>query len=151
MKKTVKTSDANACYKLLNDARLGNISDTAKLDVLRVLRALRPLAKELEEEHTAALGKLKPDGYEQRVKDAQRYEAELKDGKTPTMTASQYVAVVQEIRQYESDVRRYDTDLLAQEVEINIPALSEDVLVELMTANDLTAGQLLAVEDVCRE
>lgn len=148
MKKTVKTSDANACYNLLNAAKLGNISDAAKLDVLRVLRALRPIAKELEEEHTAALGKLKPDGYDERLHAAQLYEAAQKDGKTATITATEYLDIIHEIRRYDAIIRDNDATLLNKEVDIELPCLDEDVLMELMAANGWTAGQTLAVEDI---
>lgn len=148
MKKTVKTSDANACYNLLNAAKLGNISDIAKLDVLRVLRALRHIAKEIEEEHTAALGKLKPEGYDERLHAAQLYEAAQKDGKTASITATEYIDIIHEIRQFETGVRSYESELLGKEVEVDLPALDEDVLMELMAANGWTAGQALAVEDI---
>lgn len=147
-KKTIKAGDANACYKLLNDARLGNISDAAKLDVLRVLRALRPIAKGLEEEHTAALNKLKPDGYDERLHAAQLYEAAQKDGKTAAITATEYINIINEIRRYDEAIRAYDATLLNGEVEVELPCLSEDVLIEMMNTNGWTAGQMMAVEDI---
>lgn len=147
-KRTIKAGDANACYKLLNDARLGNIADDAKLDVLRVLRVLRPIAKGLEEEHTAALGKLKPDGYDERLHAAQLYEAAQKDGKTAAITATEYIDIIHEIRRYDEAIRAYDATLLNGEVEVELPCLSEDVLIELMTTNGWTAGQMMAVEDI---
>lgn len=149
VKRTVKAGEANACHKLLNDARLGNISDAAKLDVLRVLRALRPIAKELEEEHTAALGKLKPNGYDQHLHAAQLYEAAQKDGKTAAVTATEYLDIIYEIRDYDEAIRAYDATLLNGEVEIELPCLPEDVLMELMTTNGWTAGQMMTVGDVC--
>lgn len=147
-KRTIKAGDANTCYKLLNDARLGNIADAAKLDVLRVLRALRPIAKGLEEEHTAALGKLKPDGYDERLHAAQLYEAAQKDGKTSSITATEYIDIIHEIRRYDAIIRDNDATLLNGEVEVELPCLSEDTLIELMTTNGWTAGQMMAVEDI---
>ena len=147
--KTIKVGEANACHKLLNDARLGNISDAAKLDVLRVLRALRPIAKELEEEHTTALCKLKPDDYDERLHAAQLYEAAQKDGKTAAVTATEYLDIIHEIRRYDEAIRAYDATLLNGEVEIELPCLSNDVLMELMTTNGWTAGQMMTVGDVC--
>lgn len=149
VKRTVKAGEANACHKLLNDARLGNISDAAKLDVLRVLRALRPIAKELEEEHTAALGKLKPNAYDEHLHAAQLYEAAQKDGKTAAVTATEYLDIIYEIRDYDEAIRAYDATLLNGEVEIELPCLPEDVLMELMTTNGWTAGQMMTVGDVC--
>jgi len=148
VKKTIKAGDANACYKLLNDARLGNIADAAKLDVLRVLRALRPIAKGLEEEHTAALGKLKPEGYDERLQAAQLYEAAQKDGKTSSISATEYIDIIHEIRRYDEAIRAYDATLLNGEVEVELPCLDKDVLIELMSTNGWTAGQELAVEDI---
>lgn len=148
MKKTVKCGAANGCYQLLNAAKLGGISNESKMDVLKVLRALRPVARELEEEHDTAVGKLKPDGYDDRLRAAQQYEAEQKDGKTPAMTAVEYIGIIQEIRQFETGVRSYESGLLAKEVEVDLPALGEDVLIELMTTNGWTAGQMMAVEDI---
>jgi len=148
VKKTIKAGDANACYKLLNDARLGNIADAAKLDVLRVLRALRPIAKGLEEEHTAALGKLKPEGYDERLQAAQLYEAAQKDGKTSSISATEYIDIIHEIRRYDEAIRAYDATLLNGEAEVELPCLDKDVLIELMSTNGWTAGQELAVEDI---
>lgn len=148
MAKRIIKADANTCYKLLNDARLGNISDAAKLDVLRVLRALRPIAKELEEEHIAALGKLKPDGYDERLHAAQLYEAAQKDGKTAAITATEYIDIINEIRRYDAIIRENDATLLNGEVEVELPCLDENVLIELMTTNGWTAGQMMAVEDI---
>lgn len=149
VKRTIKAGDASACYKLLNDARLGNIADAAKLDVLRVLRVLRPIAKGLEEEHTAALNKLKPDGYDERLHAAQLYEAAQKDGKTAAITATEYIDIIHEMRRYDTIIRANDATLLNGEVEVELPCLSEDTLLELMTTNGWTAGQMMAVEDVC--
>ena len=113
-----------------------------------MLRALRPIAKELEEEHTTALGKLKPEGYDERLHAAQLYEAAQKDGKTAAITATEYLDIICEIRRYDAIIRDNDATLLNKEVEVELPCLSEDVLIELMTTNGWTAGQMMAVEDI---
>ena len=93
--------------------------------------------------------RMKPEGYDERLHAAQLYEAAQKDGKTVAVTATEYIDIIHEIRRYDEAIRAYDATLLNGEVEIELPCLSEDVLMELMTTNGWTAGQMMAVGDVC--
>lgn len=150
MKRTIKTSAAYGVWQLLNGAKLGGLKkNDDKTAVLKVLRELKPVAVKFETERADILEKLKPDGYEDDLRRAQQYEAEMKDGVKPTvLTAKEYQDIISRSMAYNREAAKAIDEILVTDVEVEIEPLTDALIVELMTQNDWTAGQELAVEDI---
>lgn len=151
MKKTIKTSAVYGVFQLLNGAKLGGLKKNEdKTAVLKVLRELKPVAVKFEDERKDILEKLKPEGYEDDLRRAQQYEAEMKDGTKPTvLTAKEYQEIISRSMAYNREAAKAIDEILVTDVEVEIEPLTDELIVELMTQNDWTAGQVLAVEELC--
>ena len=150
MKKKLKTDIIITLFRFLNEAKYTKMNDADKITVWKILRALKPTAEKFEDDKKSCQEKLKPEGYDDLLKEAQKIENdERKDfGEINTPQREQeFVRFLCE--KYENyanfqDVHRNMVKLCSEalqefaskEVEVKYEPLTEDAFGKLMASND---------------
>lgn len=117
----------------------GNMSKAGKSAMMRNLVRLGKHSKEIEEAMKIAFDKFKPAGLDDLMKKKDRSEEEQKelDGLT---------------KKFDSDIKDYTSELLAEEVEIEIHYISDADFDDLVDATskatkELTAGNFMYLHE----
>lgn len=143
MKKRLTTEQVLAAYRVLAQAKVTKVADDEKIKVVKAVRALKPVATAFEDAVEDAGRQLKPDGYDERLRQAQEYE-QKKDGGAQ-MGQADYEAFIVELKQYRELQGKAVRELAEKVVEVEMDALGEDAVSRLLASNDWTVGQASAV------
>ncbi|MBC8619388.1 hypothetical protein H8788_16730 [Parabacteroides faecis] len=117
----------------------GNMSKTGKSAMMRNLVRLGKHSKEIEDAMKIAFDKFKPAGLDDLMKNKDRSEEEQKELNELT-------------NKFDTDIKDYSSELLSEEVEIEIHYISDadfDDLVDATskTRSDLTAGNFMYLRE----
>ena len=74
----IETSKVVSAYNVLSTAKYGKLDDADKIKVWKIARALKPVATKFEEDNKDAAEKLKPEGFDEKLQNAQEYERVVK-------------------------------------------------------------------------
>lgn len=155
MKKTIKTSEVLAAYNILNTAKYGSMEDADKIKTWKITRALRPIATKFDEDSKDAAEKMKPKyegGFDETLQKAQEYERMIHDTKVDAkklpMGAAEYDAFIKEFKEYNKLVGKAIEDFAKKEVKIEFEPLTDEAFAKLMTSNEWTMGQVVALSEI---
>lgn len=155
MKKSIKTSEILTAFNVLNSAKYGSMSDDDKIKVWKITRALKPIATKFDEDSKDAAEKMKPKmegGFDEKLQKAQEYENLIKDPKADMkklpMGAAEYEAFVKEFKEYNRLVGKAIEDFAKKEVKIEFEPLTDEAFAKLMTSNEWTMGQVVALSEI---
>lgn len=155
MKKTIKTSEVLAAFNVLNSAKYGSMSDEDKIKVWKITRALKPIATKFDEDSKDAAEKMKPKyegGFDETLQKAQEYERMIHDTKVDAkklpMGAAEYDAFIKEFKEYNKLVGKAIEDFAKKEVKIEFEPLADEAFAKLMTSNEWTMGQVVALSEI---
>lgn len=155
MKKSIKTSEILTAFNVLNSAKYGSMSDEDKIKVWKITRALKPIATKFDEDSKDAAEKMKPKmegGFDEKLQKAQEYENLIKDPKADMkklpMGAAEYEAFVKEFKEYNRLVGKAIEDFAKKEVKIEFEPLTDEAFAKLMTSNEWTMGQVVALSEI---
>lgn len=117
----------------------GNMSKAGKSAMMRNLVRLGKHSKEIEEAMTIAFDKFKPTGLDDLMKKKDRSEEEQKELNDLT-------------KKFDNDIRDYSSELLSEEVEIEMHYISDADLDDLVDATskatkELTAGNFMYLRE----
>lgn len=147
MKKTMKTSVVLDAFNVLNTAKYTKLDDADKIKVWKIARAMKPIATKFEEDNKDAAEKLKPDGFDEKIQDAQEYERVAKnpneDASNLKMGATEYEKFISELKSYNKLVGDAVREYAEKECEISFEPLSEDAFGKLMASNEWTMEQVM--------
>jgi hypothetical protein len=155
-KKTFKTENVLAAYRVLGGAKYAKLSDEDKIKVFKICIALKPIATKYDEDSKDAAEKLKPfDDYDEKLAEAQEYDRVSRDKNADAsqlkMGPSEFNAFVKEMNHYQDLIGKALKDEMEKEVEVEFEPISEDALLKLMNSNDWTVAQAMAVGEVAME
>ena len=150
MKKiTIKTEEVLSAYNIINTAKYTKLDDADKIKVWKISRALKPIAIKFEEDSKDAAEKMKPDGFDENLQNAQEYERVTKDANADAsklkMGAAKYSKFIGELQKYNRLVGDAVKEYAKKEVEIEIELLSEESFGKLMSSNDWTMEQTVEI------
>ena len=154
MKKSIKTSEILAAYNVLNTAKYGSMEDADKIKVWKITRALKPIAAKFDEDSKDAAEKMKPKDkdFDETLQKAQEYERIIRDPKADTkklpMGAAEYDAFIEQFKKYNKLVEEAVKDFANKEVSVEIDAISDDTFGKLMSSNEWTMGQAVALSEI---
>lgn len=163
MKRKITARQALVAYRLLRDAHYTKLPDEDKVRVWRITRALRPMAERLEEGVRDAQERLKPEGFDERLALAQRYEitgADIADiTERPDITEDtegrkadrlfseeKYRAFLEELNGYRRLIDEATSELAKEEMDID--NIEESSYGLLLASNDWTAGQAVELGEL---
>lgn len=146
MKKTIKTEMVLEAFGVLNTAKYSKLDDADKIKVWKIARALKPVATKFDEDNKDAAEKLKPEGFDEKVQNAQEYERVTKDPGADTsglkMGAAEYDAFMKEFQDYNKLVGKAVKEFADKEVKVEFEPLSDDAFGKLMASNDWNLDQV---------
>lgn len=154
MKKTLKTEAVLEAFNIINTANYKQMDDADKIKLWKIARAMKPIAKQFEDDSRDAAEKMKPNGIDEQLEKAKDYEAKMKDGKTDNlpMTAGEYHSFVVDVWQpFNQLVAKAVKEFADKEVQLEFEGLSEDSFGKLMASNDWTVDKAMIVGELIVE
>jgi hypothetical protein len=143
MKKVLKTEQVMEAFNILNAATYKKLDDADKVKLWKIARALKPVAKQFEEDSKDAAEKLKPENLDAQLEKARDYEAKKQKGDDDLpMTDAEYQAFIHEVwTPFNTLVAKAVREFADKEVEIDFEPLSEEAFGKLMASNDWTISK----------
>ena len=129
----MKTETILSLYTLLNTAKLTNLDDTDKINIIKFVRKIKPVYTQFEDAKNDALEKAKGEDHNKYIQMLQQWQRE---GKETTLSEEDRISVNTYFGNYEKLVTETLKDILEKEVEIEFDKLSEDGFTKLMASND---------------
>ena len=158
MKKNIKTSEILSAFNVLNTAKYGSMEDADKIKAWKIARALKPVATKFDEDSKDAAEKMKPEikgGFDEVLAKAQKFEQMRIDPKADMtkapMGAAEYDAFIKKFKKYNDTVGNAVKEFAEKEVEVEFEPLSEDAFGKLMSSNDWTMAQVVALAEIVCE
>lgn len=144
MKTTLKTEEVLVLYRTLNTSKYAKLSDSDKIKVWKIVRALKPVATQFEEDSKDAADKLKPyEEFQDDLQKAQDYEQ--KKGVGCEMTIDDYQKFMAAFKAYNKNVEKALKEFAEKEVTLEYDAISEEAFTKLMDSNDWNFGEAVNV------
>lgn len=132
------TEKAVVAYRILNNTKVGKMKDGDKYNIVKIMKELKPAANSYDDFIKDAADKLKPEGIE---------EIQSKVQASEKLTAKEQ----ESWNKYNQDVAQCVSDELKKEVEFSFTPLSEEGFKGLLSSNDLTLAEIMALEEVIGE
>lgn len=132
------TEKAVVAYRILNNAKIGKMKEGDQYNIIKVMKELKPVATSYDDFIKDASEKLKPEGIE-------KIQAKLQ---TKEMLTPDEQKAWDE---YNQKVAKCVEDELKKEVEFTFQPLSEEGFKGLLSSNDLTLAEIMALNDVIGE
>ena len=152
MKATIKTKDLLEAYNVINTAKYTKLDDADKIKVWKIARAMKPIATKFEEDSKDAAEKLKPEGFDEKLQNAQEYERVTKDASADTsnlkMGAAEYGSFLKELQDYNKLVGKAVEEFADKEVKIVFEPLTEDAFGKLMASNEWDMNKAMVLGDI---
>lgn len=154
MKKTLKTESVLEAFNIINTANYKQMDDADKIKLWKIARAMKPIAKQFEDDSKDAAEKMKPNGIDEQLEKAKDYEAKMKGGKTESlpMTAGEYHSFIVDVWQpFNKLVAKAVKEFADKEVQLEFEGMSEDSFGKLMASNDWTVDKAMIVGELIVE
>lgn len=143
----VKTSEVLEAYNVLSSAKYNKLDDADKIKAWKIARALKPVATKFEDDNKDAAEKLKPEGFDEKLENAQEYERVSKNADADTtslkMGAAEYDVFIKELQDYNKLVGKAVKEYADKEVKVEFEPLSDDAFGKLMASNDWNFDQVM--------
>ena len=137
---------------VLEQSKYGKLSDDDKIKVWKISRALQPVAKSFEDASKDVSEKMKPEGYDDRLRKSQEYERMTRatnfDARELPMGPAEHEAFLKEHRDLQKLVNDALRDMANKEVELEFEPLSQDAFLKFINSNEWTFGQVRVIGDV---
>lgn len=141
----MKTEQVVAVYKLINESKLTKMEDADKFKIIKIMRAMKPIATSYEDFQKDAQEKLKDDNFEVMQKRAQDLQSNEGKGSPEEF---------REVNAYYEKYYKALNDCLKSELEkendFTYEKLSEDAFGKYLASNDFKMDEILKIEEaVC--
>ena len=142
-----------AAYSILKGANYQKMGDDDKIKLWKIARALKPVATQFEDDNKDAAEKLKPEGFDEKLQNAQEYERVTKDPNADTsnlkMGAAEHNEFINgEWKKFNQLMAKAVDEFAKKEVKLEFEPLSEDAFAKLMASNDWKVEQVMTVADL---
>lgn len=150
MKKTIKTKDVLAAYRLLGTAKYTQLDNADKIRVWKIASQMKPLAEKYDELRGDAAMKFKPEteGFDKMLEKAQKFERivrlpNVKREDLPMGAAEYDRFIVDVMTPYDRLVDKALQPFVDKEVKLDIDELSEEAFGALIGSNDWIMDQII--------
>jgi hypothetical protein len=155
MKKvTLKTEKILVAYKILSAAKYAKMEDADKLKVFKIVRTMKPIATQFDDDHEQLAKMMKPDDFDEKVmkwnETRERLSMGLKDNLP--MDADEYISFTYAIiNPYNESVSDKTKEFAEKEIEMEFEPISESAFNKLMNSNDWNFAQTVELADIISE
>ena len=144
----MKTVTIIAAYNALVGSKLTKMGGDGKIKVVKIIKAMKPVATEYDDFRRDALERLKPEGFDAMAEKAQQLQ---KDGDNTTLTATERAEINQFFADYQAEVDKCLSDEVNKEHELNFTKLTSEEFMQLCDGNDWVAGVMLELMEYISE
>ena len=134
----MKVGDVVFAFRLLSGAKLSKMDDADKFKVIKATRAFRTTAKDFDEFLKDAQEKLKPENFEEMQESAKNMK-DLSEEDKAKLNAF--------FSDYQKKIESCIEEETKKEVETVFEKLSEDAFGKLVSSNDFTVNDIMALQD----
>ena len=143
----MKTSTVIEVYKALKEAKLTKMESKEKFAVIRIMRAVKPVAEEWDAFLSTVDEKLRGEGHEEMVAKIQQWQ---KEGDNTTLTMEERKEVNEYIAKFNAERNELINAELAKEVEVSFERISEEAFERFVDSNDMDVNMLTMLsENIC--
>ena len=144
----MKTSTIIEVYQLLNNAKLTKMEAKEKFQVIKIMRAMKPVAEEWDSFIKTMDEKLRDDNHEEMLAKAQQWQ---KEGEKTTLSLDERMAVNEYFGKLDKERRELIASEQSKEANVLFDKLTEEAFERLMDSNDFNVGQILALQEaICQ-
>lgn len=143
---TMTTGQISNLYAVLNGLKLTELDGKEKYAVVKMMYKMKPIAEAFDEFRKDYPQKVKPQGWEDIEEDYRKWKEEEKDNKCSL--AEETVNMLRRMEhEYLSSAYLGINEEAAQEKDIEIEYLTEDVFEKLLGSNDLDCNTSMFLAD----
>lgn len=143
----MKTSTIIEVYKALKEAKLTKMESKEKFAVIRIMRAVKPVAEEWDAFMATVDEKLKGENHEAIAAMIQQWQ---KEGDNTTLTMEERKEVNEYIAKFNAERNELINAELAKEVEVSFERISEETFERFIDSNDMDVNVLTMLsENIC--
>lgn len=133
---TMTTGQISSLYAVLNGLKLTELDGKEKYAVVKMMYKMKPIAEAFDEFRKDYPQKVKPQGWEDIEEDYRKWKEEEKDNKCSL--AEETINMLKRMEhEYFSSIQLGINEEAAQEKDMEIEYLSEEVFEKLLGSNDL--------------
>lgn len=141
----MKTSTIIEVYQLLNNAKMTKMESKEKFQIIRIMRAMKPVAEEWDSFVKTMDEKLRDDNHEEMLAKAQQWQ---KEGEKTTLSLDERMAVNEYFGKLDKERRELIASEQSKEVNILFDKLTEEAFEHLVDSNDFVVGQIVTLQEV---
>lgn len=143
----MKTSAVIEVYKALKEAKLTKMESKEKFQIIKIMRAVKPVAEEWDAFMATVDEKLKGENHETIVAMIQQWQRE---GDNTTLTMEERKEVNEYIAKFNAERNELINAELAKEVEVSFERISEEAFERFVDSNDMDVSVLTILsESIC--
>lgn len=143
----MKTSAVIEVYKALKEAKLTKMESKEKFQIIKIMRAVKPVAEEWDAFMATVDEKLKGENHETIVAMIQQWQRE---GDNTTLTMEERKEVNEYIAKFNAERNELINAELAKEVEVSFERISEEAFERFVDSNDMDVSVLTTLsESIC--
>lgn len=147
--KTIKTIDCVVVNNLLVSASLGKMSATDKFNVIKTIKAIKPIVNAFEEFRTDAAEKLQGENHDEMQNKANEWRTK---GDKCTLTDEEKIEVNAYFENYAKELKECIDEEVNKDNELDIRTINDDAFGCLLEANEgWTVDQIMKIQDVICE
>ena len=140
------TGQISNLYAVLNGLKLTELDGKEKYAVVRMMYKMKPIAEAFDEFRKDYPQKVKPQGWEDIEEDYRKWKEEEKDNKCSL--AEETVNMLRRMEhEYLSSIQLGINEEAAQEKDVEIEYLTEEVFEKLLGSNDLDCNTSMFLAD----
>lgn len=130
-------------YKVLGEAKVTKLEESEVIKVVKVRKAMRPIAEEFEAFLKDCQDKFKPENWDAIQTDLQQWQ---KEGEKTTLSEERRIEINKAIIGYQGSIDKAMKDEINKEVELNIETLKEDSATKMLVENGWEVNTLDKIE-----
>lgn len=143
---TMTTGQISNLYAVLNGLKLTKLDGKEKYAVVKMMYKMKPIAEAFDEFRKEYPQKVKPQGWEDIEEDYRKWKEEEKDNKCSL--AEETVNMLKRMEyEYLSSIQLGINEEAAQEKDIEIEYLTEEVFEKILGSNDLDCNTSMFLAD----
>lgn len=142
---TLKTDIIVGAYNVIDNTKLTGMTGTQKIEFVKLLRALTPVAKDFDDFRNVILDKMKGDNHDEIITKLQKWRNEKE--KT-TLTEEERATINAYLNRYEMDVNEAMKSEAQKTHDIEFTPLSAEAFEAFAGSAEITTGQLSELYDL---
>lgn len=141
----MKTEVIVKAYSKINASKITKMEDADKFKVIKMAKAMKPIATAYEDFVKDAQEKLKDEKFDEVQKKAQQWQQE---GENTTLTIEERKGINEYLNAYYNKVNECVKEENAKEHELTYDRLTEEAFGKFVASNDFEVSEMVMMEEV---